>query len=234
VLDAWTAANHATTTFDSSSRFQGLGRNRASSAFDGDQRRSWIAGWIGSRGAWLRWRTRAPRTIRTLRLERAPVRVRFPTRVRVVADGRPTAPLAVAADGSVALPAPVRARCASGSRTRLPRGTPGIDRKRRARRGGGERRRGPARHRAARRRRALRLGCGDGPASSTSARGRAPARGATADTSTPAARCATACGAVRATAPLTVRAGRAVAPGPDARHTSPAAATTPVAGGRSA
>ncbi|MGZ8634198.1 MAG: alpha-(1-_3)-arabinofuranosyltransferase domain-containing protein, partial [Solirubrobacteraceae bacterium] len=95
VLDAWTGGTGAT-AFDGSSRFEGLGRNRASSAFDGGPRRAWIAGWIRSRGAWLQWRTRAPRTIRTLRLERPPVRVRFPTRVRVVADGWPTAPLAVA------------------------------------------------------------------------------------------------------------------------------------------
>ena len=62
-----------------------------------------------------------PRTIRSLRLERAPVRVRFPTRVRVIADGRPTAPLAVAADGAVALPAPLRARTRAhrGPRRRL-------------------------------------------------------------------------------------------------------------------
>ena len=103
VLDSWVGGAGAT-AFDGSSRFEGLGRNRASSAFDGDRRRAWIAGWIRSRGAWLQWRTRAPRTIRTLRLERAPVRVRFPTRVRVLADGRATAPLAVAADGTVALP----------------------------------------------------------------------------------------------------------------------------------
>ena len=117
----WTGGG-GTTAFDGSSRFEGLGRNRASSAFDGDPRRAWIAGWIRSRGAWLQWRTRAPRTIRTLRLERAPVRVRFPTRVRVVADGRPTAPLAVAADGSDR-PAGAAARAHGahrGPRRRLP------------------------------------------------------------------------------------------------------------------
>ena len=70
VLDSWAGGGGAT-AFDGSSRFEGLGRNRASSAFDGDPRRAWIAGWIRSRGAWLQWRTRAPRTIRTLRLERA-------------------------------------------------------------------------------------------------------------------------------------------------------------------
>ena len=49
VLDAWTRSAGAT-TFDGSSRFEGLGGNRASSAFDGDPARAWIAGWIRSRG----------------------------------------------------------------------------------------------------------------------------------------------------------------------------------------
>ena len=236
VLDSWTTASRATTAFDGSSRFEGLGRNRASSAFDGDQRRSWIAGWIASRGAWLQWRTRAPRTIRTLRLERAPVRVRFPTRVRVVADGRPTAPLAVAADGSVALPAPVRARTVRIEvlDAAFLRGTPGIDRKRRAvgvgevsgdgvpratvRRGGG----------------ALRLGCGDGPTlhlGTQAARLRVAATADAIDAGRPLR--ATACGAPVAlpAAPLTVRADAAPWRLDHVRVTSPAAATTPVAGG---
>jgi arabinofuranan 3-O-arabinosyltransferase len=100
----------STTTFEGSSRFEGLGRNRASSAFDGDPRRAWIAGWVRSRGAWLQWQARSAHTLRTLRLVRPAVRVRFPTRVRVVADGRASAPLRVAADGTVALPAALRAR----------------------------------------------------------------------------------------------------------------------------
>jgi hypothetical protein len=108
VLDGWVGARGP--AFDGSSRFEGLGRNRASSAFDGDPRRAWIAGWIRSQGAWLQWHTTAPRTIRTLRLERPAVRVRFPTRVRVVADGRPGAPLRVGAEGTVVLPRPRRAR----------------------------------------------------------------------------------------------------------------------------
>ena len=165
VLDAWTGGG-GTTTFDGSSRFEGLGRNRASSAFDGDPRRAWIAGWIRSRGAWLQWRTRAPRTIRTLRLERAPARVRFPTRVRVIADGRPTAPLAVAGDGTIALPAPLRARTVRIEvlDAAFPRGTPGMDQRApRRRRRGGDRRRRPAR-RAPRGGGALRLPCAAGPA----------------------------------------------------------------------
>jgi arabinofuranan 3-O-arabinosyltransferase len=164
VLDSWTGGDRAT-ALDGSSRFEGLGRNRASSAFDGDPRRAWIAGWIRSRGAWLQWRTRAPRTIRTLHLERAPVRVRFPTRVRVVADGRATAPLAVAADGSVALPAPVHARTVRIEvlDAAFPRGTPGIDRQRRAV-GVGEVTGDGVPRAAVRRRGAVRLGCGSGAA----------------------------------------------------------------------
>jgi hypothetical protein len=160
VLDAW-AGGGGGTAFDGSSRFEGLGRNRASSAFDGDPRRAWIAGWIRSRGAWLQWRTRAPRTIRTLRLERAPARVRFPTRVRVLDDGRATAPLAVAADGSVTLPAPLRARTVRIEvlDAGFPRGTPGIDRERRAV-GVGEVSGDGVPRAAVRRRGAVRLGCG--------------------------------------------------------------------------
>ena len=60
--------------------------------------------------------------------------MRFPTRVRVVADGRPTAPLAVAADGTVALPGPLRARTVRIEvlDAAFPPGTSGRDRQRRA------------------------------------------------------------------------------------------------------
>src|SRR4051812_47212473 len=133
VLDRWARARGAT-AFDGSTRFEGLGRNRASSAFDGDPRRAWIAGWVRAEGAWLQWRTRTPRTVRSLRLVRAPVRVRFPTRVRVVADGRPTAPLAVAPGGTVALPRPLRARTVRIEvlGAAFPPGTSGAERQRRA------------------------------------------------------------------------------------------------------
>jgi arabinofuranan 3-O-arabinosyltransferase len=234
VLD-W-AGGRGTTAFDGSSRFEGLGRNRASSAFDGDPRRTWIAGWIRSRGAWLQWRTRAPRTIRSLRLERAPVRVRFPTRVRVVADSRPSAPVAVAADGSVALPAPLRARTVRIEvlGAAFPRGTPGIDRKRRAvgvgevsgdgvpraavRRGGG----------------ALRLACGEGPRLHLGTQVvhlRVAATAEAIDAGRPLR--AVACGAAVAlpAAPLTVRADAAPWRLDHVRLNSPAAASTPVAGG---
>ncbi len=131
-LDLW--AGGAGARFDGSSRFEGLGRNRASSAFDGDPRRAWIAGWIRSQGAWLQWRTATPRTIRTLRLERPAVRVRFPTRVRVVADDRASPPMAVRPDGTVALPRPLRGRTVRIEvlDAAFPDGTPGAQRQRRA------------------------------------------------------------------------------------------------------
>jgi hypothetical protein len=86
--------------------------------------------------------------------------VRFPTRVRVLADGRPSAPLAVAADGSVALPAPLRAHTVRIEvlDAAFPRGTPGIDRERRAV-GVGEVSGDGVPRAAVRRRGAVRLGC---------------------------------------------------------------------------
>jgi arabinofuranan 3-O-arabinosyltransferase len=235
VLDSWAGASGAT-AFDGSSRFEGLGRNRASSAFDGDPRRAWIAGWIRSRGAWLQWRTRAPRTIRTLRLERAPVRVRFPTRVRVVADGRPSAPLAVAADGSVALPAPLRARTVRIEvlDAAFPRGTPGIDRKRRAVGVGEVSGDGVARAAVRRGGGALRLPCGEGPTlhlGTQVVQLRVAATAEAIDAGRPLR--AAACGAPVAlsAAPLTVRADAAPWRLDHVRLTSPAAASTPVAGG---
>jgi arabinofuranan 3-O-arabinosyltransferase len=252
VLDSWTVGDRAT-AFDGSSRFAGVARNRASSAFDGDPRRAWIAGWIRSRGAWLQWRTRAPRTIRTLRLEPAPVRVRFPTRVRVVADGRTTAPLAVAGDGSVVLPAPVRARTVRIEvlDAAFPRGTPGIDRQRRGVAVGEVSGDGVPRA-AVPRRGAVRLGCASGPGGDSAAPGaagtaadagpalhlggRTVALGVTTsvealDAGRPLR--AAQCGAPVAlpAAPLTVRADAAPWRLDHVRLTSPAPTSTPIVGG---
>ena len=232
-LDRW--AGGGATAFDGSSRFEGLGRNRASSAFDGDPRRAWIGGWIRARGAWVQWRTRAPRTIRTLRLERAPVRVRFPTRVRVVADGRPTAPLAVAADGTVALPAPLRARTVRIEilDAAFPRGTPGAAARRRAV-GVGEVTGDGVPHAAVVRRGRLRIGCAQGPALRLGARTlrlRVAATAEQIDAGRPLR--ASLCGAAVAlpAGPVTVRADAAPWRLDHVRLTSPAPAGAPVAGG---
>jgi arabinofuranan 3-O-arabinosyltransferase len=97
-------------SFGSSSRFEGLGRYRASGAFDGGGGggRSWIGQWIPGHAAWLSWTADRPRTVRALRLDPAGVRVRRPSRVRLTVDGAAGPAVAVAADGSVRLPAAVR------------------------------------------------------------------------------------------------------------------------------
>jgi arabinofuranan 3-O-arabinosyltransferase len=234
VLDAWTAGTGAT-ALDGSSRFEGLGRNRASSAFDGDPRRAWIAGWIRSRGAWLQWRTPAPRTIRTLRLGRPPVRVRFPTRVRVIADGRPTAPLAVAADGTIALPVPLRARTVRIEvlDAAFPPGTPGVDMTRRAV-GVGEVSGDGVPHAAVQRRGRLSIACGQGPTLHLGThvlRLRLAATAEAIDAGRPLR--ALGCGAPVAlpAAPVTVRADAAPWRLDHVRLDSPAPVSTPVAGG---
>jgi arabinofuranan 3-O-arabinosyltransferase len=94
--------------FTSSSRFEGLGRYRASGAFDGDGGRAWIGQWVPGHAAWIGWETDRPTTVRTLRLAPPAARVRRPTRVRLVVDGTPSPALGVAADGVVALPSPLR------------------------------------------------------------------------------------------------------------------------------
>jgi hypothetical protein len=132
-IDGWVGAR-GPVRFDGSARFEGVPRNRASSAFDGDPARAWIAGWTRGHGAWLGWQSRRPRTLRSLQLVRPAVRVRFPTRVRIVADGSALGPLAVAADGTVALPHAVRARAIRIEvlDAAFAPHTPGVDRRRRA------------------------------------------------------------------------------------------------------
>ncbi len=132
-IDALVGAGGAA-TFDSSSRFEGRPRNRASSAFDGLPGRGWIGGWIRGRRAWLQWHTPAATTLRDLTLVPLALRVRRPRRVRLIADGRPGTPLAVAADGRVALPVPLRARTfrLEVLDAAFPAGTPALARRRRA------------------------------------------------------------------------------------------------------
>jgi hypothetical protein len=96
--------------FGSASRFEGRPGLRASSAFDGDPATAWIGQWVEGAPAWIGWETPRPLTVSRLRLTRPRTVVRFPTRVRVVADGRTSPALRVAADGTVALPRPQRGR----------------------------------------------------------------------------------------------------------------------------
>ena len=108
--------------FNSSSRFEGRPGWRASSAFDGSPATAWIGQWVERAPAWISWQ--APRPARVSRLRLRPVGggapgerarrtedvVRFPTRVRLVTEREATPVLAVARDGTVTPPRPLRAR----------------------------------------------------------------------------------------------------------------------------
>ncbi len=96
--------------FDSSSRYQGQARWRASSAFDARPDSEWIGQWVERVPAWISWSSPRPLTVRRLTLTRPSAVVRFPTRVRVVSEAGASPPLAVGADGTVVLPRPVRGR----------------------------------------------------------------------------------------------------------------------------
>jgi hypothetical protein len=120
--------------FASSSRLEGMGRYRASGAFDGGGARSWAGQWVPGHAAWLSWAVARPRTVRALTLDPPTVRVRRPTRVRLTVDAVAGRTVPVGAGGRVALPWPVR-----GRRFRLdildarwPAATPGRIRQRRA------------------------------------------------------------------------------------------------------
>ncbi|HEY3728102.1 MAG TPA: alpha-(1-_3)-arabinofuranosyltransferase family protein [Solirubrobacteraceae bacterium] len=98
--------------FSSSSRFQNQPRYRASGAFDGNPSTAWVGIWIrpAAPAPWIGWRTVASLTVRRLRIAPARLPVRRPTEVRVSWPGGSTPALTVAADGTVTLPHPARAR----------------------------------------------------------------------------------------------------------------------------
>jgi arabinofuranan 3-O-arabinosyltransferase len=103
----------AGTVFESSSRFHDLPRHRASSAFDGRAGSAWIGLWIRPDAPlpWISWTS--PRPLAVSRLRLTPPKdaaVRRPTRVRLSWSGGASPPLPVAADGTVTLPRPARAR----------------------------------------------------------------------------------------------------------------------------
>ncbi len=98
--------------FDSSSRFQDQPRYRASSAFDGNSGTGWISDWLPGEvpDPWISWRAPRPLTISSLRISPPTEVVARPTQVRLTWNGGVTPPLPVAADGTVVLPSPARAR----------------------------------------------------------------------------------------------------------------------------
>ncbi len=95
----------------SSSRSGGAPRWRASQALDGSTATAWIGDYDPAAAAvWIA--VRAPRAfdVSALRLRPAAEPVRRPTRVQLTWPGGSTPPLAVGADGVVALPHPIRTR----------------------------------------------------------------------------------------------------------------------------
>ncbi|HEV7363756.1 MAG TPA: alpha-(1-_3)-arabinofuranosyltransferase family protein [Solirubrobacteraceae bacterium] len=110
-LDALAGTQTAGAAFTSSGRYEGRPGFRASSAFDGDPARPWVGIWVAAQPTWIRAHLPRAGTLRHLRLV-APsgLAVRRPTRVRLSWPGGATAALAVAPDGTVTLPTPVRAR----------------------------------------------------------------------------------------------------------------------------
>ena len=69
--------------FTSSSRFEGVAANRASSAFDGTVR-PWIGDWIdGQASPWIEWRAPRPVRLSILRLQPGPSGYGYPTKVVV-------------------------------------------------------------------------------------------------------------------------------------------------------
>ena len=99
-------------TFTSSDRFHNRAANRASSAFDGRAQTSWLGVWArpSNPHPWIAFRARRALTVSSLRIGVSAEAVRRPTLVRVSWPGGRTGPLRPAADGTVTLPRPVRAR----------------------------------------------------------------------------------------------------------------------------
>ena len=94
--------------FTSSARFHDQAGYRASSAFDGDPGTAWVSLWLPGEAPdpWIAWSGPRALTVSHLRLQAPALAARRPTSVRLSWAGGATAPLPVAADGSVRLPAP--------------------------------------------------------------------------------------------------------------------------------
>lgn len=92
--------------YSSSSRFEGLGKYRASSAFDGDPQTSWQADYDPAVLSTVQWKGVAPITVRRIRLIRAAGSVRYVTSVRV-GTSRGAFDLKLPASGVINLPVPV-------------------------------------------------------------------------------------------------------------------------------
>ena len=94
----------------SSSRFEGVPANRASSAFDGDPGTAWVGDRLPGERPWIEWRL--PRAVTADELRLAPGAAEHATaaRVELSADGGAAVAAPVSPSGEVALPRPVRGR----------------------------------------------------------------------------------------------------------------------------
>ncbi len=93
--------------FESSGRLHGLGRYRASRAFDGDPGTAWAMNVDAGPQPWLAWKGAPDTPLHALRLQRASG-LALPATVAVTAAGRTTRPLPVEAGGTVRLPRPIQ------------------------------------------------------------------------------------------------------------------------------
>jgi hypothetical protein len=94
----------------SSSRFEGIPFNRASSAFDTDTQTAWVGDRLPGETPWIEWRTPDRRRLSRLRLAPGAAEHSTPARVRIAADGGAPVAADVGADGDVALPHPLAGR----------------------------------------------------------------------------------------------------------------------------
>lgn len=69
--------------YESSTRFEGVPLNRASSAFDDDPRTAWVSEYNPKSPPWIRWRGEQAVAVRRIILKRLPGRYLKPTRVSV-------------------------------------------------------------------------------------------------------------------------------------------------------
>jgi arabinofuranan 3-O-arabinosyltransferase len=96
--------------FDSSSRFEGVPIQRASSAFDGNPRTAWVADFTPRKTSWIRWVAPRELRIRRFRLVPANPAFAFPTVVRINEPGHRPVVVRVDNNGEVILPRPIVTR----------------------------------------------------------------------------------------------------------------------------
>jgi hypothetical protein len=94
----------------SSSRFEGVPSNRASSAFDGDPETAWVGDRLPGERPWIEWKTRRPVRLTRLRLAPGPAEHTTAAQVRVSEQGGASVAAAVGGGGEVRLPGALSGR----------------------------------------------------------------------------------------------------------------------------